>query len=396
MDLSLTETQQLLKSGVEDFIARESQREAIIDVVQTETGYSQDAWKTAADIGWLGMAIPEKYGGSGSSVTDLAVVYEALGYGPVPGPFFSSGVFSAYTLLALGDEPQRSEYLPRIASGDAVFAMAITEPDWAWGVAGIQMTVERRGNSYGLNGTKLFVYDAITADYLITAVRTGDNPTDIGFLIVDTKDPGVSIRRIEGFLTTECEVTFDNVDVPGDALLGGSAHALSGFETALRYSTPVLCAYKVGGAQAVYDMSVEYSRERVQFGQPVGRFQHVQNHIVQLVNHLDSARWSTYEALWKIDARKPDADISVHLAKVVTSEGFVEATNYAHEVHAGVGVMREYGLSLYTQLSRSLYHSLGDPKYHRRRLADLIVDYDPSLSTESSNGTGNGTGHSHS
>ena len=95
MDLSLTETQQLLKSGVEDFIARESQREAIIDVVQTETGYSQDAWKTAADIGWLGMAIPEKYGGSGSSVTDLAVVYEALGYGPVPGPFFSSGVVSA-------------------------------------------------------------------------------------------------------------------------------------------------------------------------------------------------------------------------------------------------------------------------------------------------------------
>lgn len=388
MDLSLTETQQLLKSGVEDFIARESPREAIIDIVQTETGYSRDAFKTAADIGWLGMAIPEQYGGSGSSVTDLAVVYEALGYGPVPGPFFSSGVLSAYTLLAIGDEPQRSRYLPLIASGDAVFAMAITEPDWAWGVAGIQMTVERRGNSYGLNGTKLFVYDAITADYLIVAVRTGENPTDIGFLIVDTKDPGISIRRIEGFLTTECEVVFDNVDVPGDALLGGAAQALSGFEAALRYSTPVLCAYKVGGAQAVYDMSVEYSRERVQFGQPVGRFQHVQNHIVQLVNHLDSARWTTYEALWKIDARKPGQDISVHLAKAVTSEGFVEATNYAHEVHAGVGVMREYGLSLYTQLSRSLYHALGDPKYHRRRLADLIVEYDPSLTPESTNGTG--------
>ncbi|MBT4516051.1 MAG: acyl-CoA dehydrogenase family protein, partial [Chloroflexi bacterium] len=95
MDLSLTETQQLLKSGVEDFIARDSPREAIIDIVETEAGYSRDAWKTAAEIGWLGMAIPEQYGGSGSSVTDIAVVYEALGYGPVPGPFFSSGVFSA-------------------------------------------------------------------------------------------------------------------------------------------------------------------------------------------------------------------------------------------------------------------------------------------------------------
>ncbi|MDP6824443.1 MAG: acyl-CoA dehydrogenase family protein [Dehalococcoidia bacterium] len=388
MDLSLTETQQLLKSGVEDFIARESPRASIIELAETVTGYSSNAWKTAAGIGWLGMAIPEKYGGSGSSLTDLAVVYEALGYGPVPGPFFSSGVLSAHTLLALGDEPQRSEYLPRIASGEIVVAMAITEPDWAWGVDGIQLRIDRRGNSYGLSGTKLFVYDAITADYLITAVRAGDNPGDIGFLIVDTSLPGVSVRRIEGFLTSECEVTFDDVEVPGDALLGGSAAALNGFEAALRHSTPILCAYKVGGAQAVYDMSVEYSRERVQFGQLIGRFQHVQNHIVQLVNHLDSARWTTYEALWKIDEHKGDQDISVHLAKAVTSEGFVQATNYAHEVHAGVGVMREYGLSLFTRLSRSLYHSLGDPEYHRRKLAELVVDYDPALTGESSNGTG--------
>jgi alkylation response protein AidB-like acyl-CoA dehydrogenase len=388
MDLSLTETQQLLKSGVEDFIARESPREAIIELVQTDEGYSRDTWNKAAEIGWLGMVIPEEYGGSGSSLTDTAVVYEALGYGPVPGPFFSSGVLAAHTLLAIGDPPQRSEYLPKIASGETVIALAITEPDWAWGVDGIQMKLERRGNSYGLNGTKLFVYDAITADYLITAVRTGDNPTDIGFMMVDTSLPGVSIRRIEGFLTTECEVTFDNVDVPGDALLGGSASAMGGFKAALRHSTPILCAFKVGGSQAVYDMSVEYSRERVQFGQLIGRFQHVQNHIVQLVNHLDSARWTTYEALWKIDAHRPDQEISVHLAKAVTSEGFVQATNYAHEVHAGVGVMREYGLSLFTQLSRSLYHSLGDPKYHRRQLANLVADYDPTLRLDSSNGTG--------
>jgi alkylation response protein AidB-like acyl-CoA dehydrogenase len=388
MDLSLTETQQLLKSGVEDFITHESPREAIIELVQTDEGYSRDTWSKAAEIGWLGMVIPEEYGGTGSSLTDTAVVYEALGYGPVPGPFFSSGVLAAHTLLALGDPPQRSEYLPKIASGESVVALAITEPDWAWGIDGIQLKIERRGNSYGLNGTKLFVYDAITADYLITAVRTGDNPTDIGFLMVDTSLPGVSIRRIEGFLTTECEVTFDNVDIPGDALLGGSASALSGFEAALRHSTPILCAFKVGGSQAVYDMSVEYSRERVQFGQLIGRFQHVQNHIVQLVNHLDSARWTTYEALWKIDAHRPDQEISVHLAKAVTSEGFVQATNYAHEVHAGVGVMREYGLALFTQLSRSLYHSLGDPKYHRRKLADLVTDYDPALRSDSSNGTG--------
>ena len=139
-------------------------------------------------------------------------------------------------------------------------------------------------------------------------------------------------------------------------------------------STPVLCAYAVGGAQAVYEMSVEYSRERKQFGQPIGRFQHVQNHIIQLVNHVDGARWTTFEALWKLDGGREDADIAVHLAKLATAEGYVQATNYAHEVHAGVGVMLEYGLTLYTRTARSLYHALGSPRWHRKQLGDLLAE----------------------
>ena len=141
-------------------------------------------------------------------------------------------------------------------------------------------------------------------------------------------------------------------------------------------ATPILCAYKVGGSQAVFDLSVDYSRERRQFGQPIGRFQHVQNHIIQLVNYVDAARWTTYEALWTLDSGRAGADVSMHMAKAVASEGYVQATNYAHEVHAGVGVMREYGLTLFTRLSRSLYSALGDPQYHRRALGDLLVDYE--------------------
>ncbi|MXW23311.1 MAG: hypothetical protein F4Z96_01290, partial [Chloroflexi bacterium] len=141
-------------------------------------------------------------------------------------------------------------------------------------------------------------------------------------------------------------------------------------------ATPVLCAYQVGGGQAAFDMAVAYSRERRQFGQPIGRFQHVQNHIIQLVNHVDASRWTTYEALWRLDEGKSGGEVASHLAKAVTSEGFVQAVNFSHEVHAGVGVMHEYGLTLYTQLSRSLYHQLGSPRWHRRRLGDLLVDHD--------------------
>ena len=127
----------------------------------------------------------------------------------------------------------------------------------------------------------------------------------------------------------------------------------------------------VGGCQAVYDMSVSHSRTRVQFGVPVGRFQRVQDHIVRLVNHLDAARWTTGEALWKLDTGRP-AEASVHLAKAVASEGYLEACNAAHEVHAGIGSVNEYGLAAHTQMSRTLFHYLGDPRWHKRRMADAL------------------------
>jgi alkylation response protein AidB-like acyl-CoA dehydrogenase len=142
-------------------------------------------------------------------------------------------------------------------------------------------------------------------------------------------------------------------------------------ETAALQAIPILCAYKVGSCQAVYELCVEYSRTRVQFGQPIGRFQRVQDHIIDLVNNLDAARWTTYEALWKLDSGQAAA-ASVHLAKAVTSEAYMRVCHRAHEVHAGVGVISEYGLTLHTQRSRALYHLLGDAKMHRRRMADAL------------------------
>jgi alkylation response protein AidB-like acyl-CoA dehydrogenase len=135
---------------------------------------------------------------------------------------------------------------------------------------------------------------------------------------------------------------------------------------------PVLCAYQVGSCQAVFERSVEYSQTRIQFGVPIGRFQRVQDHIIRLVNHLDAARWTTYEALCKLDSGRP-ATASVHLAKAVTAEAHLEACNAAHEVHAGIGSAHEYGLTPHTQLSRTLFTYLGEPKWHKRRMADTLA-----------------------
>jgi len=378
MDLSLTEAQVMLKQTVEDFISRDASKETILELQQTPRGYSDKIWRTAAETGWLGMLIPEAYGGVGAEFFDAAVVYEALGRGPVPGPMFSSGVLSALILMETATEEQKQAYLPAIAEGRIVCAFAMTEPDYSWGNAGVRMRPAEDGADYVLNGVKLFAYDADVADQLLVAVRTGNLPDDISLLMVDTKTEGVSSRRLSGFTSTECEVRFSNARVPKSAVIGRTGAIAPGLAAAITKATPILCAYKIGGMQSVYEMSVEHSRRRVQFGQAIGRFQFVQNHIIQLVNHLDAARWTTYEALWKLDSGR-DADVSVHLAKAVTSEAYRKACDYAHEVHAGVGVMREFGLTLYTRLSRSLYHHLGDPRFHRRRIADLIetIELDP-------------------
>jgi alkylation response protein AidB-like acyl-CoA dehydrogenase len=139
----------------------------------------------------------------------------------------------------------------------------------------------------------------------------------------------------------------------------------------MQRALPILCAYQVGSSQAIFEMSVEYSQTRVQFGVPIGRFQRVQDHIIQLVNHLDAARWTTWEAIWKLDAGRP-AVASVHMAKAVTAEAHIEACNAAHEVHAGIGSSLEYGLVPHTQLSRTLFNYLGDPKWHKRQMAAAL------------------------
>jgi alkylation response protein AidB-like acyl-CoA dehydrogenase len=253
-----------------------------------------------------------------------------------------------------------------------VLSLAISEPNSSWGPEGITLTPERRDDRYRLDGTKLFVSDATAATHVIVAIRTGSEPGEVGLLLADTRAPGVRVRRLPGFLSWQCEVTFDGVEVPGAQLLGDrESQGWTLLERALLRALPILCSYMVGGCQAVFDMSVAHSRERVQFGVPIGRFQRVQDHIIRLVNHLDAARWTTAEALWKLDTGRPAA-AAVHMAKAVSSEAYLEACNAAHEVHAGQGSLTEYGLVAHTQMSRTLFSYLGDPRWHKRRMADAL------------------------
>jgi alkylation response protein AidB-like acyl-CoA dehydrogenase len=376
MDLGLTEAQAILKATAADFVQREYSRETLIALETTPTGVTPELFRKAAALGWLGVLIPEAYGGEGRSLTDAAVLFEELGRGPVPGPYFSSSVLGVLTVLHGGTEEQKRAILPQVAQGECVLSLAVTEPDYGWRPETVQMQARLQRGRYGLSGVKLFVHDAQAATHLLCAVRTGPRQngasSGITLLLVDARTPGVAVRTLPGWMGQVDEVRFDNVQVPAEAVLGhAEGQGWDVLEAAALQAIPILCAYKVGSCQVVFDMAVAYSRTRVQFGQPIGRFQRVQDHIIGMVNHLDAARWTTYEALWKLDTGRPAA-ASVHLAKAVTSDAYLKVCDGAHEVHAGVGVIREYGLTLHTQRSRTLYHLLGEARYHRRRLADAL------------------------
>jgi alkylation response protein AidB-like acyl-CoA dehydrogenase len=372
MDLALTESQEMLRTTARSFMEREAPTDVVVGLQKADSSLAPDLWRKAARLGWLGILIPAEYEGSGERLSDAAVLYEELGRGPLPGPFFSSGVLGALTVLEGATEEQRRQILPGVATGERVLTVAITEPNTSWGPAGITLAPQGRNGSYTLNGTKLFVADATSATDLVVAVRTGEGPGDVSLLHVDARARGVATRRLPGFLSWQCEVTFDNVEVPATALLGGrEQRGWASLSRALERALPLLCAYMVGACQAVYEKSVAYTQARVQFGVPIGRFQRVQDHVVKLVNHLDGARWATWEALWKLDTGRP-AEASVHMAKAVASEAYLEVCNAAHEVHAGMGVLIEYGLAAHTQMSRTLFHYLGEPRWHKRRMADAL------------------------
>jgi alkylation response protein AidB-like acyl-CoA dehydrogenase len=370
MDLSLDDTQQLIQNAARDFVRGACGREVLLGLDREPARVMKMIWPQMVELGWTGMAIPEECGGTGNSVTDVAVLFEELGTGPVPGPLLSSAVLCARILLEAGGQ-RTKEWLSRIARGERVFALALTETQYGWNECSIRLAATPQGGVFVLSGTKLFVHDALHATDLLVVARIAGAEGSTLFR-VDAKAAGVSIRTLDGFITGLCEVVLDNVRVSGEDIIGEPDHGWRALERGAQAATTVLCAYKIGGCRQVLEMSVNYARERTQFGQVIGRFQRVQDHIIHIVNHLDAARWTTYEALWKLDTGM-DAAASVHVAKSVASESYMRACDFGHEVHAGIGVVREYGLTLHTKMSRSLYHCLGAPRHHRECLERALA-----------------------
>lgn len=377
MDLSLTAAQKKLQETARDFLKKELPWTTMQKINESDSGFSPELWKKTVDLGWVGMGIPKNYGGGGYDMLDIAVIFDEMGRALLPGPYLSA-ILCGSIINEVGSDKQKKDLLPQIASGKKIIAFAFTEPEYGWEPEAVQLSAKSKAGNFVLNGTKRFVFDAQIADQLIVAARTtkSANPArGITLFLVDKKAKGLSSRLLRGDEAEKLsELTFDGVEVSADNIIGTKDAAWNALNKPFNRAMLALSAYMVGTTQHIMDLTIFHAQNRVQFGQPVGAFQWVQGYVIDQANQLERSRWFTYEALWKVDSNKPqkEQDEAVALAKATASDAVHIAAHQAHEVHAGKGIMKQFELYLYSDKARAMYSYLGDPAYHRKRVAAML------------------------
>jgi alkylation response protein AidB-like acyl-CoA dehydrogenase len=369
MDLGLSEEQELLKNAARDFLEKECPEALVREMEEDEKGYSPDLWKKMSEQGWQGLLIPDNYGGAGFGYLDLIILIEEFGRALVPGPFLSTVVGGTLPLLEGGSEEQKKQYLPNIASGNAIWTLAYTEPSARFDTEGVSLEVKEDGGDVVLNGTKLFVRDANVADFFTVVGRKPGTKGDDGvtLVIVDAKAKGISQTQLKTIAADkQAEVKFENVRVPKANVIAGGAATLKKVQ---RKATVLECAYLVGLAQMDFDISVQYAKDRIQFGRPIGSFQAIQHKAADMVTDVDGARFITYRAAWSVDQDEADADINVHMAKAWCSEATRRVVAHGQQIHGGIGFTKDYKIQLYFRRQKAAELAWGDADYHRELVA---------------------------
>jgi alkylation response protein AidB-like acyl-CoA dehydrogenase len=371
----------MLRKTARDLLEKECTERFVREMEEDSKGYSPDQWKKIAELGWMGLMYPEKYGGTDGNINDMCVLYEEFGRAMFPSPHFSTVVLCGLTILNSGTEEQKAEFLRKIVEGERIMALALNEPQsaWdgkAWDPDGVTMRARQDGDEYVLNGTKLFVHDANVADYLLVATRTRAtrNPANgITLFLVDARAAGISCELLQ---TTagdkQCEVVFKDVRVDKKNILGQLHGGWPALAQTMKVGAVILCAEMLGASQKLLEITVDYAKTRVQFDMPIGINQYVQEHCVNLYADMDGIKWSTYYAAWKLAKGEP-ADFEASVAKGWASDAYERICWDAHQVFAGVGYTVLDGVvPLYSRRGKTLQLYLGDSAYHKEKIAQQL------------------------
>ena len=374
MDLRFTEAQEMLRKSARDFLSTECPKTKVRELEEVEEGYSPETWQKMAELGWMGLIIPEEYEGMGVTFQDLIVLLEEMGRNILPGPFLSTTV-STFPILEVGTEEQKREFLPKIARGELVLTSALLEVSGTFDASGIATKAMPKEGDFIINGTKLFVEMAHVADYLICATRTkeGVSPEEgITLFMVEAKAPGISCEVMPTIgMDKLCEVRFEDVLVPGKNLLGELDKGWAVVEKTLEKGAIAKCAESIGGMQACVELTVAYSKDRVQYDRPIGAFQALQHIMADMWIAMETSRYLVYEAAWMESEGLPCAK-EVSMAKAYVNEAYKDVTKWAVRLHGAIGTSRDHDIPLYYRRAKAVDTAFGSTDFHNKLVAEKI------------------------
>ena len=380
MDTLPSEEEQMLKNVAREFLEAEVTPALVREMELDNLGYPPALWQRMADLGWLGLAIPEEYGGQGLPLTYLGLILEEAGRVLAPVPLHSTMV-AALAIADAGSEAQRREILPAVASGGMVLTWALTERDPRLVPEALvrEATIDGDGEDDGwvLSGEKMFVDNFNVAQKSLVAVRTVPASAEnqgISLFLIDPNGTGVSQTPLITLAKDkQSRLTLDQVKVTEADLVGELHQGWPVVERMLEKATALLCCQIIGATRKDAEMAIEYAKNRVAFGRPIGSFQSIQHLCADMLLHLDGAQLLTYEALWKMDQGLP-AGVEVSQAKAFCNEKCESVVRSSQVIHGGIGFMMEFDLHLWFRRVSAWTMRLGTSFEHRAKIAAALLD----------------------
>jgi len=376
MDILPSEEEQMLKNVAREFLETEISTAMVREMELDDLGYPPSLWKQMADLGWLGLALPEQYGGQGLPLTYLGLILQEAGRVLAPVPLHSTMV-AALTIAEAGSDQQKQDILPAVSDGGMVLTWGIAERDPRLIPEAMTMQATADGDGWILNGTKMFVDNFVVAQRCLVAARTApgsDSNQGISLFLVDTNGIGVDQTALTTLAKDkQSRVDFKNHRVDASALVGEFNRGWPIVEAMLDRATALLCCQMTGAARKDAEMAIEYAKNRVAFGRPIGSFQSVQHMLADMLLHVDGGEMLTFEALWKMDEGL-SSSVEVSQAKAFCNEKCESVVRTSQVIHGGIGFMMEFDLHLWFRRVTSWTMRLGTTYDHRSRIASALLD----------------------
>ena len=366
MYFDLTDEQRAIQSTAREFLAARFKSERIRELAASESGFDASGWAEMAELGWAGLALPEEWGGQGLGIVDLAVLFEEMGYALAPSPLLSNTIVGL-ALSFCGSDDQRERYLRPLAAGERRGAPALWDAGPAATTPGeFTMPARADGDGVVLEGEKLLVMDAASADFFMVATADGARH------LVASDAAGVTVRPEESLDLTRrlSSVSFAGVRVaPADTMPAAERDYWPVFHRLC----VALAAESTGVAQRTLEMSVEYAKDRQQFGRPIGAYQAVSHRCAQMLLETENSRSAVYGAAWAADAEPESLPVAASMAKAYASDAGWRVPDASIQVHGGIGFTWEHDLHFFLKRGRANAALFGDAKWHRERIADALL-----------------------